>query len=79
MRTLILSYIIQNVISNVCTKSQEPMCSSSCEIFDGIKFTDRHTENHCYLKDKKYIPSIYSYFICQGYNKLGLDDINSVP
>ena len=36
MRMLILSYTIQLVVSNVCTKFQNPgcTCSSSCEIFD---------------------------------------------
>ena len=34
MRMLILSYTIQLVIANVCTKFQNPRCSSSWEIFD---------------------------------------------
>ena len=31
---LILFYTIQQVISNICTKFQNPRHSSSCEIFD---------------------------------------------
>ena len=34
MRMLILSYTIQLVIPNVCTKFQNPRCSSSQKIFD---------------------------------------------
>ena len=34
MRIRILSYTIQQVIPNVCTKFQNPRCSSSREIFD---------------------------------------------
>ena len=34
MKMLNLSYTIQVVVSNVCTKFQNPKCSSSCKIFD---------------------------------------------
>ena len=41
MRILILSYTIQQVIPNVCTKFQDPRCSSSWEIFDKIKTLEK--------------------------------------
>ena len=44
MRMLILSYKIQVVIPNVCTKFQNPRCSSSQEIFDE-KFYWRERKN----------------------------------
>ena len=34
IRTLILSYTMQQVIPNICTKFQNPRCSCSWEIFD---------------------------------------------
>ena len=34
IRKLILSYTVQQVIPNICTKFQNPKCSCSWEIFD---------------------------------------------
>ena len=34
IRRLILSYTMQQVIHNICTKFQDPRCSCSREIFD---------------------------------------------
>ena len=34
IRRLILSYTMQQVIPNICTKFQNPRCSYSWEIFD---------------------------------------------
>ena len=75
-RRLSLSYTIQQVISNICTKFQSPRFSSSWEIFDEKKnlhtnihtHTHTHTHTHCYWKDKNYIPSIY--FVYRGYNNI---------
>ena len=64
-RKLFLSYTIQQVIPNICTKFQNPMSSSSWEIFDEKKVytqTPSHTHERCYWKDKNYIPPLY-----QGY------------
>ena len=64
-RRMILSYTIQQVIPNICTKIQNPRFSSSGEIFDAKKVythTDQHTHTHpqtLLLKDKNYIPPIY--------------------
>ena len=66
-RRLILSYTIQEVIPNICTKFQNPRCSSSWEIFDEKKSLHTHTHTHNYWwKDKNYIPP--TYFVCRGYN-----------
>ena len=73
-RTLILSYTIQQVIPNICTKFQNPRFSSSWEIFDEKKCLHTtqhppppHTHKHCYWKDKYYIPPIY--FVYRGFNE----------
>ena len=42
-RRLILSYTIQQVIPNFCTKFQNPRFSSSWEIFDEKVYTHTHT------------------------------------
>ena len=58
-RRLILSYTIQQIIPNICTKFQNPRFNSSWEIFDEKKVythTHQHTHKHCYWKDKNYIP-----------------------
>ena len=55
-RRLILSYTIQQVIPNICTKFQNLRFSSSCEIFDAKTtknfytqtHTHSHTHKHCY-------------------------------
>ena len=64
-RRVILSYTIQQVIPNICTKFQNPRFSSSWGIFDAKK--SLHTHKHIYWKDKNYIPPIY--FLYQWYNK----------
>ena len=77
-RRLILSYIIQEVIPNICTKFQNPSFSSSWEIFDEKKSLHTnapppppssltHTHKHCYWKDKHYTPPMY--LVYRGYNK----------
>ena len=68
MRMLILSYTIQQVISNVCTKCQNPRCSSSWEILDEKKglYTDTQTN----IVTEETITIYPSYFVCCGYNKL---------
>ena len=44
---LILFCTIQQVIPSICTKFQNPKCSSSWEIFDGKKvYTQTHTHNY---------------------------------
>ena len=47
-RRLILSYTIQQVIPNICTKFINPRFSSSCEIFDEKKSLHTNTHKHCY-------------------------------
>ena len=46
MGMMILSYTIQQVIPNICTKFQNPRFSSSWEIFDGKKSLHTHTHTH---------------------------------
>ena len=49
-RRLILSYTIQQVIPNICTKFQNPRFSSSWEIFDTKKvYTHTHTHTHTHI------------------------------
>ena len=62
---LILSYTVQLVIPNVCTKFQNPKSSSFREIFDRKK-VNKHARTHTNRKGKNYIPPIY--FVCRGYN-----------
>ena len=64
MRMLILSYTIQQVILNVCTKFK-----ILGRVIPEKSLTEKslHTDKHCYGKDKNYIPLIH--FICQWYNK----------
>ena len=45
-RRLILSYTIQQIIPNICTKFQNPRCSSSWEIFYEKKFTHTPTQTN---------------------------------
>ena len=52
-RRLILSNTIQQVISNICTKFQNPRFSISWEIFDERKFTLTHTHTKKKKKKKK--------------------------
>ena len=70
-RKLSLSYTMQQVIPNICTKFQNPRCSSSWEISDRKKVYT-HTHTHCYGKGKNYIPLIF--FAYWGYNYLILSD-----
>ena len=67
-RRLILSYTIQQVIPNVCTKFQNLRFSSSWEIFDEKKvYTHTHTNSQTLLRkrQKLYTPI---YFVYRGYN-----------
>ena len=64
-RRLILFYTIQQFIPNICTKFQNPKCSSSWEIFDEKK--SLHTHN--YWNDKNYIPHIYFVYRGSGLQK----------
>ena len=70
MRIPILSYTIQQVIPNVCTKFQNPRCSASNKSFMKKKRlhigrqTDKYTDKHCYGQDKNYIPLYTSYAGC---------------
>ena len=60
-RRLILSYTIQQVIPNICTKFQNPRFSSSCKIFDEKKkFTHTHA-NIVTEKTKTIYPLYTSY------------------
>ena len=52
MRMRILSYRIQQVIHNICTKVQNPRCSHSWESFDGKKFT--HSQTLLWKRQKLY-------------------------
>ena len=53
-RRLILSYTIQQVIPNICTKFQNPTFSSSWEIFDEKKvYTQTHTHIHTHIVTEK--------------------------
>ena len=52
MRMLILSYTIQQVIANICTKIQNPRCSSSCEIFDEKLYWRERKMNKLKKNDK---------------------------
>ena len=72
-RRLILSYTIQQVIPNICTKFQNPRFSSSWQIFDEKKKVYKHTHTNTYThtntdteKTKTIYPHIY--FVYQGYN-----------
>ena len=72
-RRLILSYTIQEVIPNICTKFQNPKFSSSWEIFDEKKSLHSHSQSHTHThtiteKTKLYTPYIPIYFLCRGYN-----------
>ena len=61
-RRLILSYTIQQVIPNICTKFQDLWFSRSWEIFDQKKKVYTHTHTNTptlLLKDKNCIPPIY--------------------
>ena len=67
-RRLILSYTIQQVIPNICTKFQNPRFSGSWEIFDEKKkslhtHTQTHTHTHTQLlkRQKIYTPLYTSY------------------
>ena len=59
-RKLILSYTIQQVIPNICTKFQSPRCSSFWEIFDKKKSLHIHTHKQTLLRkrQKLYAPDI---------------------
>ena len=50
MRMLILSYMIQQVIHNVCTKFQNPRCSSSCEIFNQKNIGEKEKKDNASRK-----------------------------
>ena len=55
---LILSYTVQLVTPNVCTKFQNPKSSSFREIFDRKKLTNTHTQTE---KAKTIYPLYTSY------------------
>ena len=57
-----LSYTIQQVIANVCTKFQKFSCSSPHKSSMKKKITrNTHIDIHCCGKDKNYISSYTSY------------------
>ena len=69
MRLLILSYTKQLVIPNVCSKFQNPSCSSSWEIFDKIfigekeKWTNKGSDKLILSHSLQVVPSnIYTKF-----------------
>ena len=66
-RRLILSYTIQQVIPNICTKFQNPRFCSYWEIFDKKKFTHKPTN----IVTEK-IKNIYPlYTLCNKWFLLG--------
>ena len=63
-RRLVLFYTIQHVIPNICTKFQNPRCSSPEKSLMHKTFTHTQhaqTNKHCYGKDKNYISLYTSY------------------
>ena len=69
MRIPILSYTIQQAIHNVCTKFQNPRCSTSNKSLTKKRLhigrqTDKYTDKHCNVKDENYIPLYTSYAGC---------------
>ena len=64
-RRLILSYTIQQVIPNICTKFQNPRFNNSWEIFDEKK--GLHTTTNIVTEKTKTIYPLY-YFIYGGIN-----------
>ena len=78
-RRLILFYIIQQGIPNICTKFQTPRCSSFCEIFDEKKtlHTHKHTNTQTHTVTEKTIPILYTpiYFVYRGYNYINPEGV----
>ena len=83
-RRLILSYTIQQVIPNICTKFQNPRFSSSWEIFDEKKslHTIPYTHTHTHTHNTQHTTHTHKhcywkdknyippiYFVYRGYNK----------
>ena len=68
-RRLILSYTIQQVIPNICTKFKNPRCSSSWEIFDEKK--SLHTHKHTQLLKRQKLYTAYTWY-ARGIIKIDL-------
>ena len=61
-RRLILSYTIQHIIPNICTKFQNPRLGSSWEIVDEKKslHTNAHTNTNIVTEKTKTIYPLYT-------------------